>query len=104
MREGRGLSPCLQDSGAVYELTGDLDQALFAYEQARRHNQWSSHTLQAISSILRTREKYPEAMEYLKDVLKIEPANGDAWGNLGMFHFSMCSISQGGYAVLTDDL
>ena len=23
-------------------------------------------------------------MEFLKDVLKIEPANGDAWGNLGL--------------------
>ena len=72
-------------TGAVSEIGGDLEAALFAYEQARRHNQWSAHTLQAISSILRTREKYPEAMEYLKDVLKIEPANGEAWGNLGLY-------------------
>jgi hypothetical protein len=23
-------------------------------------------------------------MEYLKNILKVEPANGEAWGNLGM--------------------
>jgi tetratricopeptide (TPR) repeat protein len=65
------------------ELLGDHEGALFAYEQALRHNQWSPQTLNAISCILRTKEKYPEAMEYLKNILKVEPANGEAWGNLG---------------------
>ena len=69
--------------GSLNELLGDHEGALFAYEQALRHNQWSTQTLNAISCILRTKEKYPEAMEYLKNILKVEPANGEAWGNLG---------------------
>lgn len=69
--------------GSLNELTGDLEAALFAYEQALRHNQWSTQTLNAISCILRTKEKYPEAMEFLKNILKVEPSNGEAWGNLG---------------------
>ena len=74
-------------AGSLNELLGDHEGALFAYEQALRHNQWSPQTLNAISCILRTKEKYPEAMEYLKNILKVEPANGEAWGNLGMFPF-----------------
>jgi general transcriptional corepressor CYC8 len=70
--------------GQIHELTGDLDNALYAYEQALRHDQWSTRNLNAISSILRAREKYPEAMEFLKNVLKVEPSNGEAWGNLGI--------------------
>jgi tetratricopeptide (TPR) repeat protein len=70
-------------SGSLNELLGDHEGALFAYEQALRHNQWSTQTLNSISSILRTKEKYPEAMDYLKNILKVEPANGEAWGNLG---------------------
>lgn len=69
--------------GSLNELTGDLDGALYAYERALQHNQWSIPALNAISCILRTREKYPEAMEFLRNILKIEPANGEAWGNLG---------------------
>ena len=74
----------LMVSGSLNELLGDHEGALFAYEQALRHNQWSTQTLNAISCILRTKEKYPEAMDYLKNILKVEPANGEAWGNLGM--------------------
>jgi tetratricopeptide (TPR) repeat protein len=73
-------------------LLGDHEGALFAYEQALRHNQWSPQTLNAISCILRTKEKYPEAMEYLKNILKVEPANGEAWGNLGTFTSPSASV------------
>lgn len=73
-------------SGSLNELTGDLEAALFGYEQALRHNSWSIQTLNAISSILRVKEKYPEAMDFLKNILKVEPSNGEAWGNLGTQH------------------
>jgi general transcriptional corepressor CYC8 len=69
-----------------------LDDALYAYEQALRHNMYSTQTLNAISTILRTKEKYPEAMEYLKNIIKMEPANGDAWGNLGHCHLMMDNL------------
>ena len=39
--------------------------------------------MNAISHILRAREKFPEAMEYLRSILKLDPNNGDVWGSLG---------------------
>lgn len=69
-----------------------LDDALFAYEQALRHNMYSTQTLNAISTILRTKEQYQEAMEYLRNIIKMEPANGEAWGNLGHCHLMMDNL------------
>ncbi|KAL6247968.1 glucose repression mediator protein [Rhinocladiella similis] len=83
-----------QRIGSLNELLGDHEGALFAYEQALRHNQWSIQTLNAISCILRTKEKYPEAMEYLKNILKVEPANGEAWGNLGHCYLMMDNLQE----------
>lgn len=64
---------------------GDLDGAMHAYEQALRHNQWSIPAMNAISGILRAKEQFPKAIEYLQNILKIDPQNGEVWGNLGMF-------------------
>jgi general transcriptional corepressor CYC8 len=76
------------------ELTGDLDGALFAYEQALRHCDWSTQTLNAISCILRTKEEYPKAMDYLKKILGGEPGNGEAWGNLGHCYLMMDNLQE----------
>src|SRR2546421_5274888 len=62
---------------------GDPEGAIDAYQQALRHNQWSVSAMNAISHILRAREKFPEAMEYLRSILKLDPNNGDVWGSLG---------------------
>jgi general transcriptional corepressor CYC8 len=62
---------------------GDPEGAIDAYQQALRHNQWSVAAMNAISHILRAREKFPEAMEYLRSILKLDPNNGDVWGSLG---------------------
>ena len=78
--------------GSLMELMGDLDGALHAYEQARRHNQWSIPAMTAISSILRTREQFGKAIEYLQNILKIDSNNGDVWGSLGLF--AMCENLQ----------
>jgi tetratricopeptide (TPR) repeat protein len=63
---------------------GDLDGAMSAYEQALRQNQWSIPAMNAISSILRTRELFPKAIEYLQNILKLDPQSGETWGSLGM--------------------
>lgn len=39
--------------------------------------------MSAISLILRNREEFHKALEYLQDILKLEPSNGAAWGSLG---------------------
>ena len=70
-------------TGSLTELMGDLDGAMHAYEQALRHNQWSIPAMSAISCILRTREQFQKAIEYLQNILKLDPQNGESWGSLG---------------------
>ena len=62
---------------------GDLEGAVSAYEQAMRHNQYSIQAMNAISCILRTKENFPRAVEYLQGILKLDSTNGEVWGSLG---------------------
>jgi hypothetical protein len=39
--------------------------------------------MQGIACILRTKDAFPAAVEYLRTILKVDPANGDVWGSLG---------------------
>lgn len=48
-----------------------------------RHNQYSIGAMNAISCILRTKENFPRAVEYLQAILKLDTTNGDVWGSLG---------------------
>ena len=56
---------------------------MIAYEHALRANPHSIGAMNAISLILRTREDFPKAAEYLHAILKLDGANGEAWGSLG---------------------
>ena len=69
--------------GSTTELMGDMDGALHAYEQALRHNYQSISAMQAISCILRTKENFPKAVEFLQGILKLDGNNGEVWGSLG---------------------
>jgi glucose repression mediator protein len=78
---------------------GDLDGAMNAYEQALRHNQWSIPAMNAISCILRTKEQFPKAIEYLQNILKLDPTSGETWGSLGIwnpFKILICLLSHHG--------
>lgn len=66
-------------------MMGDLDNAISAYEQALRHNQVSIPAMSAIASVLRTREQFPKAVEYLQNILKLDPNSGESWGSLGAY-------------------
>lgn len=80
----RSWTECLFNLlGSASELMNDLDGALHAYEQALRHNYQSITAMNAISCILRTKESFPRAVEYLQGILKLEPNNGEVWGSLG---------------------
>lgn len=74
--------------GSATELMGDLDGALHAYEQALRHNFQSIQAMNAISCILRTKENFPRAVEYLQGILKLDQSNGEVWGSLGQYQSS----------------
>lgn len=73
---------------------GDLDGAMNSYEQALRHNQWSIQAMNAISCILRTKEQFPKAIEYLQNILKLDPTNGETWGSLGHCHLMMDNLQE----------
>jgi len=68
------------------ELMGNLEEAMSAYEHALRANPNSIPAMNAISLVLRTREDFAKAAEYLQAILKIDPRNGEAWGSLGEQH------------------
>ena len=53
------------------------------YEQALKFNQWSVPAMQGIACILRTKDAFPAAVEYLRTILKVDSTNGDVWGSLG---------------------
>ncbi|KAJ6077252.1 uncharacterized protein N7446_000188 [Penicillium canescens] len=80
--------------GSLTELMGDLEGAMNAYEQALRHNQWSVPAMNAISCILRTKEQFPKAIEYLQNILKLDPSSGETWGSLGHCHLMMDNLQE----------
>jgi len=65
-------------------MMGNLDGAMDAYESALRQNPYSIPAMNQISCVLRTKEQFPKAVEYLQNILNLEQANGDIWGSLGM--------------------
>lgn len=67
---------------------GDLDGAMNAYEQALRHNQWSIAAMNAMACILRTKEQFPKAIDFLHGILKLDAGSGDTWSSLG----ASCSL------------
>ena len=71
--------------GALSELMGDLDGATQAYERAMGFNQWSVPAMLAISCILRSKDQFTAAVEYLRQIIKIEPTNGEVW-SLSLIH------------------
>ncbi len=77
------MESLMLSSGSLTELMGDLDGAMTAYEQALRHNQYSIQAMNAISLILRTKENFPRAVEFLREILKLDGNNGEVWGSLG---------------------
>lgn len=65
------------------EAMGDFDSAISSYEQVLRHNSWSVPAMLAISGILRSKDRFSAAVDYLQTILKVEPNNGEVWGSLG---------------------
>ncbi|KAL8811810.1 MAG: hypothetical protein Q9223_003269 [Gallowayella weberi] len=80
--------------GSASELMGDLDGALTAYERALRHNYQSIAAMNAISCILRTKENFPKAVEFLQGILKLDNNNGEVWGSLGHCYLMMEDLQQ----------
>jgi len=60
-------------------------QALESYQRALFHNKNSIEALRAVASILRTEDKYEAAVDYIRTILQLNPADGESWSSLGTF-------------------
>ncbi|KAI4203295.1 MAG: hypothetical protein LQ350_001992 [Teloschistes chrysophthalmus] len=80
--------------GSASELMGDLDGALSAYERALQHNSQSITAMNAISCILRTKENFPKAVDFLQAILRLDGNNGETWGSLGHCYLMMEDLQQ----------
>ncbi|KAF2741086.1 TPR repeat-containing protein [Polyplosphaeria fusca] len=80
--------------GSLSEQMQDLDGAYQCYEHALKHNAWSVPAMQGIACILRARDQFPHAVEYLKTILKVDHANGEVWGSLGHCYLMMDDLQQ----------
>lgn len=69
--------------GALSELMGEFESASQSYERALVHNPSSIRAMVGISCILRAKDQFPVAVEYLQHILRIEPNSGDTWSSLG---------------------
>jgi Tfp pilus assembly protein PilF len=73
----------LTSQGAVAEQMNDQDRALSAFENALRHNPNSILGLNAVASIMRSRDNFDKAIEYFQRILNIKQDNGEVWGSMG---------------------
>lgn len=80
--------------GNLSEVMGELDGATQAYERAMNFNQWSVPAMLAISCILRSKDQFTAAVEYLRQILKVEPTNGEVWSSLGHCYLMMDDLQQ----------
>jgi glucose repression mediator protein len=65
-----------------------------AYEAALRMNPYSVSAMNSISCILRTKEQFPKAVDYLQSILNMEPSNGEIWGSLGHCYLMMDDLQK----------
>lgn len=80
--------------GNLSELMGELDSATQAYERALSFNNMSVQAMLAISCILRSKDQFPAAVEYLRQILRIEHTNGEVWSSLGSYLLPLSSAAQ----------
>jgi len=77
------LQGLTQSTGSLSEIMGELEGATSSYERALTFNAGSVPAMMAISCILRAKDSFPAAVEYLKQILRLEPTNGEVWSSLG---------------------
>lgn len=80
--------------GSFAEVLGNVEEAIFAYEHALHANSQSIPAMNAISLILRSRDDFPKAIEYLQTILKLDQNNGEVWGSLGHCYLMMDDLQQ----------
>ncbi|OBT49924.1 hypothetical protein VE04_08801 [Pseudogymnoascus sp. 24MN13] len=72
--------------GSFLELVNSSDEAIVAYEHALRAN---PHSIAAT-----TAEQFPKAVDFIQNILKLDPSNGEIWGSLGHCYLMMDDLQQ----------
>ncbi|OBT46529.1 hypothetical protein VE00_01768 [Pseudogymnoascus sp. WSF 3629] len=80
--------------GSFLELVNSSDEAIIAYEHALRANPHSIVAMTAIAGILRHQEQFPKAVDFIQNILKLDPSNGEIWGSLGHCYLMMDDLQQ----------
>lgn len=80
--------------GHLSEIMNDSDGAMSAYENAMRFNRRSVPAMLAISCILRSKDQFTGAVEYLKQIIQVEPTEGEVWSSLGHCYLMMDDLQQ----------
>ncbi|QIW97335.1 hypothetical protein AMS68_002853 [Peltaster fructicola] len=80
--------------GHLSEMMGELDGAMVAYERAMTFNRRSVQAMLAISCILRSKDQFTAAVEYLKQIIQVEPNDGEVWSSLGHCYLMMDDLQQ----------
>lgn len=58
--------------------------AMDSYHQVLRYDKANVSALRGIASILRSEDKYDQAVEYIKNIIAAVPNDGESWSSLGM--------------------
>lgn len=80
--------------GTLSEMMGELDGATQSYERALTFNPRSVPAMLAISCLLRAKDQFTAAVEYLRNILMVEPSNGEVWSSLGHCYLMMDDLQQ----------
>merc|ERR1712137_948951 len=80
--------------GNLCEMMNETDRALFAYENALRHNPYNTKALTQLASIYRMKEQYSQAISCLRRLLEVEAENGEVWSELGHCFLMMDDLQQ----------
>jgi glucose repression mediator protein len=78
-----GSASSANEIGNLFDSAKDSESALNCFESALRQNPYSLGALLGMANVLRAKEMFPQAIEYLKAIVKFEQNNGEVWETLG---------------------
>lgn len=57
--------------------------ALDAYHAVLKWDKWNIPALRGIAGILRSEDKFDQAVDYIRSILGVQPSDGESWSSLG---------------------
>lgn len=70
-------------SGFTSEKLQMNADAMDSYHHVLQYDKLNVHALRGIASILRSEDKYDQAVKYIESILQALPHDGESWSSLG---------------------